>query len=105
MLKALGIKPVLKDERRSGQPLALTFLGTLHDVQAAAVAAIEPHDYGVLAATTAFGKTVVGAKMIAARGCNTLVLVHRQQLVDQWRERLNTFLSVGDGDIGTIGGG
>ena len=91
VLKALGIKPVLKDERLSGQPLALTFLGTLHDVQAAAVAAIEPHDYGVLAATTAFGKTVVGAKMIAARGCNTLVLVHRQQLVDQWRERLKTF--------------
>ena len=43
--------------------------------------------------------------MIAARGCNTLVLVHRQQLVDQWRERLKTFLSVGDSDIGTIGGG
>jgi superfamily II DNA or RNA helicase len=105
VLKVLGIKPVLKDERRRGQPFALTFLGTLHDVQAAAVAAIEPHDYGVLAATTAFGKTVVGAKMIAARGCNTLVLVHRQQLVDQWRERLKTFLSVEDSDIGTIGGG
>lgn len=105
VLKTLGIKPVLKDERHRGQPLALTFLGTLHDVQTSAVAAIEPHDYSVLAATTAFGKTVVGAKMIAARGCNTLVLVHRQQLVDQWRERLKSFLSVGDGDIGTIGGG
>jgi superfamily II DNA or RNA helicase len=105
VLKTLGIKPVLKDERHRGQPLALMFLGTLHDVQTSAVAAIEPHDYGVLAATTAFGKTVVGAKMIAARGCNTLVLVHRQQLVDQWRERLKSFLSVGDGDIGTIGGG
>jgi superfamily II DNA or RNA helicase len=105
VLKVLGIKPVLKDERHRGQPLALTFLGTLLDVQAAAAGAIEPHDYGVLAATTAFGKTVVGAKMIAARGCNTLVLVHRQQLVDQWRERLKTFLSVEDSDIGTIGGG
>ena len=105
VLKALGIKPALKDERHSGQPLAFAFLGTLHDVQAAAVAAIEPHDFGVLAATTAFGKTVVGAKMIAARGCNTQVLVHRQQLADQWRERLKTFHSVADSDIGTIGGG
>ena len=95
----------LKDERHAGRPLDVKFLGTLHDVQAAAVAAIEPHDYGVLAATTAFGKTVVGARMIAARGVNTLVLVHRRQLVDQWRERLRTFLSVQDGDIGTIGGG
>jgi superfamily II DNA or RNA helicase len=105
VLKGLGIKPNTKDERHNGQPLALSFLGTLHDVQAAAVAAIELHDCGVLAATTAFGKTVVGAKMIAARGCNALVLVHRQQLVDQWRERLKTFLSVEESDIGTIGGG
>ena len=48
--------------------------------RSAAVAALEPHDHGVLAATTAFGKTVVAAKLIASRGCNTLVLVHRRQL-------------------------
>ncbi len=105
LLKLNGATAQFKDERNAGRPLDLKFLGTLHDVQAAAVAAIEPHDYGVLAATTAFGKTVVGARMIAARGVNTLVLVHRRQLVDQWRERLQSFLSVKDGDIGTIGGG
>lgn len=43
--------------------------------------------------------------MILARGVTTLVLLHRRQLVDQWRERLQPFLSVKDGDIGTIGGG
>jgi hypothetical protein len=105
LLRDHGVTPVLKDERNSGQKLDAPFLGTLHDVQAAAFAALEPHDCGVLAATTAFGKTVVGAKMIAARGCNTLVLVHRRQLVDQWQERLRTFLAVRDFDIGTIGGG
>jgi superfamily II DNA or RNA helicase len=105
LLKDYGITPVLKDERHCGQPLDLNFLGTLDDVQAAAVAALEPHDYGVLAATTAFGKTVVGAMMIAARKCNTLIVVHRSRLVDQWRERLQTFLSVTEGDVGTIGGG
>ncbi len=105
LLKLNGAAAHFKDERNAGRPLDLKFLGTLHDVQAAAVAAIEPHDYGVLAATTAFGKTVVGARMIAARGVNTLVLVHRRQLVDQWRERLQSFLSVQEGDIGTIGGG
>ena len=105
LLKSLGAQPRIKDERHAGHPLDVKFLGTLHDVQVAAVAAVEPHDTGVLAATTAFGKTVVGARMIAARGVNTLILVHRRQLVDQWRERLRTFLSVEDGDIGTIGGG
>jgi hypothetical protein len=104
LLRSNGATTQLKDERNAGRPLEVKFLGTLQDAQAAAVAAIVPQDYGVLAATTAFGKTVVGARMIAARGVNTLVLVHRRQLVDQWRERLRTFLSVQDGDIGTIGG-
>jgi superfamily II DNA or RNA helicase len=105
LLKASGAKVKLKDERHVGERLDVKFLGTLHDIQAAAVAAIEPHDTGVLAATTAFGKTVVGARMIAARGVSTLVLVHRRQLVDQWRERLRSFLSIEERDIGTIGGG
>src|SRR5215475_14704505 len=43
--------------------------------------------------------------MIATRGLNALILVHRRQLLDQWRERLKTFLSIEDADIGTIGGG
>jgi superfamily II DNA or RNA helicase len=105
LLRSIGVMAQFKDERQGGRPLGIEFVGTLHDAQTAAVAAIVPNNYGVLAATTAFGKTVVGAKMIAARGVNTLVLVHRRQLVDQWRERLRTFLSVRDSDIGTIGGG
>jgi superfamily II DNA or RNA helicase len=105
LIKANGAKPQLTDERQCGTALDVAFLGKLYDLQAAAVAALEPHDFGVLAATTAFGKTVVGARIIAARGLNTLVLVHRRQLVDQWRERLKTFLSIDDSSIGTIGGG
>jgi superfamily II DNA or RNA helicase len=52
------------------------------------------HDTGVLAATTAFGKTVVAAWLIAQRGVNTLVLVHRRQLQLQWIERLSIFLGM-----------
>lgn len=51
-----------------------------------------PHDTGVLAATTAFGKTVVAIRMMAERGLNTLILVHRRQLMDQWIERLTAVL-------------
>jgi superfamily II DNA or RNA helicase/very-short-patch-repair endonuclease len=63
------------------------------------------HETGVLAATTAFGKTVVAAWLIAHRRVNTLVLVHRRQLLDQWIERLSTFLDVPAKSIGRIGGG
>src|ERR1043165_5975860 len=65
---------------------------------------MEP-DTGVLAATTAFGKTVVAAWLIAQRGVNTLVLVHRQQLLEQWVGRLASFLGVAAKSIGRLGGG
>src|ERR1043165_6717837 len=64
---------------------------------------MEP-DTGVLAGTTAFGKTVIAAWLIAQRGVNTLVLVHRRQLLDQWIERLSAFLGLPDKAIGRIGG-
>jgi superfamily II DNA or RNA helicase len=63
------------------------------------------HDTGILCAPTAFGKTVTAAALIARRGVNTLVLVHRTELLKQWQERLHAFLGAGKGVIGTIGGG
>ena len=49
---------------------------------------------GVLAASTAFGKTVVAAYLIAQRQVNTLVIVHRRQLLDQWVQALSQFLEL-----------
>jgi superfamily II DNA or RNA helicase len=60
---------------------------------------------GVLAATTAFGKTVIAAWLIAQRRTNALVVLHRRQLLDQWIERLSTFLDLPVKSIGRIGGG
>lgn len=88
-LSNLGIRVVLRDERNAGQPLPATFRGDLRAEQHAAAKAMLAHDTGVLAATTAFGKTLVAAWLIAQRGVNTLVLVHRRQLLDQWIERLS----------------
>lgn len=95
----------MRDERHAGRPLDLTFQGELRRDQQVAADALLAHDTGVLAATTAFGKPVVGAWLIARRGVSTLVLVHRRQLLDQWVERLSTFLGLPDKSIGRIGGG
>ena len=104
-LRDLGISTTMRDERNTGTPLDMTFHGELRPEQQVAAKALAAHDTGVLAATTAFGKTVVAAWLIAARGVNTLVLVHRQQLQDQWVERLAAFLGVPAKSIGRIGGG
>ncbi len=105
LLSGLGVGLTLRDERYAGTPLAVIFQGELRLEQRSAVKALAVHDMGVLAATTAFGKTVVAAWMIAKRGVNTLVLVHRQQLMEQWVERLSAFLGVPAKTIGRIGGG
>jgi superfamily II DNA or RNA helicase len=105
LLKDNGIACDLRDERFPGEPIHADFVGTLRPDQDLAVAAMLQHDAGVLCAPTAFGKTVTAAAIIARRGVNTLVLVHRTELLKQWQERLQAFLGVGKGVVGTIGGG
>ena len=105
LLRDNGITCDLRDERFDGSPIDVPFVGTLRLDQEAAVAAMLNHDTGVLCAPTAFGKTVTAAAMIARRGVTTLVLVHRTELLKQWQERLQAFLGVGKGEVGTIGGG
>jgi superfamily II DNA or RNA helicase/very-short-patch-repair endonuclease len=105
MLDELGLSVTVRDERCAGVQLDVRFQGDLHAEQKAAAKAMLAHDTGVLAATTAFGKTVVAAWLIAERGVNSLVLVHRQQLVDQWVDRLSAFLGIPAKSIGRIGGG
>ena len=105
LLGDLGITVRLRDERNAGHPVETAFLGDLSPEQRAAADALLAHETGVLAATTAFGKTVVAASVIAARGTNALVLVHRRQLMDQWSARLGAFLDLPASAIGQVGGG
>jgi len=105
LLRDNGTVCNLIDERYAGVALDVGFAGTLRPDQEAAVTAMLDHDAGVFCAPTAFGKTVTAAAMIARRGVNTLVLVHRTELLKQWQERLQSFLGVGKGVVGTIGGG
>ncbi|ESX62672.1 type III restriction endonuclease subunit R [Mesorhizobium sp. LSHC420B00] len=97
----------LEDRRESGAslPEGTRFLGALRGRQVEANEALAAHDFGVLAAATAFGKTVVTAALIAQRARNTLILVHRRELLAQWVERLKAFLAIDPQHIGVIGGG
>jgi superfamily II DNA or RNA helicase len=105
LFEAHHIKPVIRDERFTGRPIDVQFSGQLRPAQLDAAAAIAEYDDGILCAPTAFGKTALAAWMIAQRKVNTLVLVHRQQLLDQWQARLAMFLNIPAKSIGQIGGG
>jgi len=105
LLAELCVEAVVRDERYAGVPLDVRFLGELRPEQETAARAMLEHDTGVLSATTAFGKTVVAAWLLARRGVNTLILVHRRQLLEHWVERLSAFLDLPPKAIGRMGGG
>ncbi|EJS1847200.1 DEAD/DEAH box helicase family protein [Escherichia coli] len=103
-LRDNNIAAELIDKRFAGTECNAVFMGNLRAEQEEAVSALLRYDTGVLCAPTAFGKTVTAAAVIAKRKVNTLILVHRTELLKQWQERLAVFLQVGD-SIGIIGGG
>ena len=99
------IKTVIRDERFAGCQIDAEFCGQLRPAQLDAASMISEHDDGILCAPTAFGKTALAAWLISTRKVNTLILVHRQQLLDQWCARLAMFLKLPANSIGQIGGG
>jgi superfamily II DNA or RNA helicase len=105
LFQSLKVEVKLADERHYGTPLDLQFHGELHSEQQQAADTLLEYETGVLAASTAFGKTVVAAYIIAQRKVNTLVVVHRRGLLDQWVNMLSQFLKMAPKDIGQIGGG
>jgi len=100
-----GVRLEIREEREQGVPLAVSFAGELRADQEAAVRAMLRHEIGVLCAPTAFGKTVTAAAIIARRRVNTLILIHRTELLAQWQERLQTLLDDTKNLVGVIGGG
>ena len=94
LLQGAGADYAIQDETCPGRPLRITFTGALRPDQQPAADALLAHRNGVLSATTAFGKTVVAAWLIAQRGVNTLVLVHTQALLNQWQAALSQFLQI-----------
>lgn len=100
-----GVALLIEDKREVGKPVDVTFQGTLTPLQERAVRSLLAHDTGVLVAQPGFGKTVLGVYLVAARGVNTLILVHRKPLLDQWLAQLAVFLGLEPRAIGQIGAG
>ena len=93
------------DQRESGKAVAFQFQGTLTGVQKKAVRALVAHEIGAFVAPPGVGKTVVGTYLVAERACSTLIVVHRQPLLDQWLAQLSLFLGIDAKEIGQIGAG
>ena len=94
LLAEAGVKAEWSDHTCPGRRIKVTFRGDLREEQIPAAGEMLKHDIGVLSATTAFGKTVIAAKLIAERKTSTLILTHRRQLLAQWTAKLTEFLEI-----------
>ena len=78
---------------------------TLREEQQEAIDAILENDFCICVASPGFGKTLLGAKMFELRECSTLIVVNKNMLLDQWRQRFVDYFSYKKSEIGYLGKG
>jgi superfamily II DNA or RNA helicase len=62
-------------------------------------------EYTLLIAPPGFGKTAVASAILAKRNVNTLILIHKTTLLDQWAQRLSEYFDMDIKEIGKLGKG
>ncbi len=105
LLHYYPIKYQLVDKTNPGKSIHYPFHFILNEDQQLAFEEIMKSRYGILSAVTGFGKTVLAGKVISERKTNTLILVHRQQLLEQWHDKLSMMFDIDKNLIGTLCGG
>lgn len=96
LLEANNVDHFINDKTCHGREIDVSFKGQLREEQRQAMSSMFLHPVGTLSATTAFGKTIFAIAMIAQRRVNTLILVHRKSLLDQWKKQLTDFLEINE---------
>lgn len=76
----------------------------LKTIQSEMVTAATQEKQGVIVAPPGSGKTMMGIELVALHQKPALVLVHRQQLLDQWVERIQKYLNIPKAHIGRYSG-
>lgn len=94
LCKTNNIKINKTDKWFKGKKINITFNGKLREEQQKALENLLKYDNGILCVPTGFGKTVIGCKLIEEKNVNTLVLVNKIQLLNQWKDRIKEFLSI-----------
>jgi len=91
-------------EHMNFKPIAFQSTLELTQPQKEAISKMLAPDQGVLVAPPGSGKTMIGIELITQRQLPALILVHRQQLLDQWVDRLQTYLGIPKAHIGRFSG-
>ena len=82
-----------EDKRPEPHRIDLTFVGKLRDEthQNEALKAAVDAGHGVLSLPCGYGKTTVSLALACTLGYRTMIIVHKEFLANQWRERIQQF--------------
>jgi superfamily II DNA or RNA helicase len=97
----------LIDQRVYKEKIDTTTFGniTLRPYQSETLEKVANYHFGLIVAPPGSGKTVMGIELFKRLAQPCLILVHRKELLDQWVERIESFLNIDKKDIGIIGSG
>ena len=98
-----NVNLIIKDTREKGSKIEYKFLGNLWKEQEKVKNQLLEYETGILEAPPSFGKTVLAINIISELKTNTLILVNRNTLLEQWKEKLTEFLNVNKENIGQLG--
>ena len=109
ILNRASISYQIQDNRKTNSRVRGDLFNDTHvdlrDYQIEALDAIMKRDFGTLEAATAAGKTVIALAVAIKRQVPFLVVVHTKELLNQWIDRINTFVGIPKDEIGIIGAG
>ncbi len=105
ILEESGFTVTISRPRKKRPRIDVAFKGTLRPEQKKSVTQLSQHRTGVLVAPPGAGKTVIACALIARRNVPTAIIVNRTELLEQWRNRLQEFLTIEEKQIGQLGGG
>ncbi len=103
-LIAEKIKFKIVDKRSLKKEIKQNAKIDLYDYQLETIKSIQNKESGVIIAPPGSGKTIIGLELINQKSQPALILVHRKQLLDQWVERIQSFLGIAKSGIGQISG-
>ena len=94
----------VKQSENNFEKISFSNLITLKDEQEQTVNQILKHKEGILVAPPGSGKTVMALEIVTRLKLPAIILVHRNQLLHQWVDRIEQFLGIPKAHIGVISG-
>ena len=95
--------PDIKNNTHDGEDINITHsIIPRNQVQFDSIDYLMSNDDGILQLLPGVGKTVISIYMIAERKKRSIILVHKNGLADQWRERLLTFTDLKEIDVSRL---